>query len=226
MSRPRPARTNVRHGMPSCADYGCKRPECLEAHRRNSRRRDKDRARGITGRVPAGPATRHVQRLLRAGMSVLDIAARSGVSDSAVRSLTRQAYTNIYRTTQDAILGIPIPASGHQPAHNGFVDATGARQRLQALCAVGFGLPYLSGRLHVSTQSLGAVRRGVRERIRVRVHQEIRALYDELWDRDPLQYGTPPETVATLKLHASRQGWKRPAELDDDVIDWRTGAAA
>lgn len=226
MSRPRPARTTVRHGMASCADYGCKRPECLEAQRRNSRRRAKERARGITGRVPAGPAAHRVQQLLRAGMSVLDIAARSGISDSAVRSLTRNAYTNIHRTTHDAILGTPVPAPGHLPAHNGFIDATGARHRLQALGAVGFGLPYLSQRLHVSTQGLGAVRRGTRERIRVAVHQAIRALYDELWDQDPLQYDLAPESVSALQLHASRQGWKRPADLDDDEIDWRQGAAA
>lgn len=224
MSRPRPARTTVRHGMPSCADYGCKRPECLEAHRRDNRRRDKDRKRGITGRVPAGPATLRVQQLLRAGMSVLDIAVRSGVSDSAVRSLTRGAYANIHRTTHDAILGIPIPTPGHQPAHNGFIDATGARHRLQALGAIGFGLPYLSRRLNVSTQALGVVRRGKRDRIRVGVNQAIRALYDELWDQDPAQYDLAPESVAALQLHASRQGWKRPADLDDDAIDWRVAA--
>lgn len=226
MSRPRPARTTIRHGMPSCAAYGCERPECVDALRRNDRRLYRDRAHGITGLVNAGPATRRVQQLLRAGMSIRDIADRSGISASAIRVLANGRRHTITRTTHDAILGTPLPAPGHRSAHNGFVDATGARQRLQALAAVGFGLPYISRRLHVSTQGLGLVRRGQRDRIRVHAHQAIRALYDELWDQDPHRYGLAPETIAALQLHASRQGWKRPADLDDDAIDWRQGAAA
>lgn len=155
-----------------------------------------------------------------------DIAARSGVSPSPVRNLAAGRSTTILRTTRDAILGIPKPKPGARPACNGFVDATGSRRRLQALCAVGFGLPYLSRRLGISIQGLGVVRRGVRANIRITAHQKIARLYDELWDQDPRDHGTPPETIAALHLHATRRGWPRPAALDDDLIDWAEGRVA
>lgn len=225
-TRQRPARSKVRHGMPSCADYGCRRDECIAARRLANKRSAYAATRGITGYVDASRATRHVQKLQRAGMSITDIAARSGVSDSPVRALAAGRRTRITRTTHEAILGLPVPERGTIPAHLGFVDATGAMRRLQALGRIGFGLPYLSGRLGVSKQGLGKIRRGARDRIRIAVHRDIAAIYDELWNQNPLAHGLPEGPTATLRLHAVRSGWPLPAELDDDRIDWADEAAA
>lgn len=81
-----PLRSRVRHGSPSCADYGCTRPECKAAARR--------------------------ARALSAG----DIAEISGIADTLVRRLLRPDGArplNIHRTTQDAIFGIHGQHQGH-----------------------------------------------------------------------------------------------------------------
>lgn len=216
----RPTRTAVRHGQPSCAHYGCTLPECLRAAHIARARSEADRASGITASVPAAPAAHRVQRLLRAGMSASDISARAGISPSTVSTLTRGTAIHIWRTTRDAILGIPVPVRPTVPAAPGYVDATGTRRRLRALAALGWPAPCIAARTGISLRSLGELRSGTRRRVSIRHHQAAARVYDELWNRRPEDHGIGAGSAARLRAHAARRGWLRPVELDDDLIDW------
>lgn len=220
MSRPRPARTSVRHGMASCARYGCDRDECQRAYRIAHTRQEMDRAQGITGRVDAAATRARVAKLLLAGMSIGDIAQRSGVSPTSVRAINRGAYTRIYRTTQDAIRGIPIPKATTTPIVRGYVTAIGSQRRLQALAALGWTREALSARTGLSARTIGDIRRGDQARVFIDHHQAIVGVYEELWNQHPEDHEISANTASRLRAFALRSGWKRPADLDDDHIDW------
>lgn len=226
MSRPRPARTTIRHGMPSCARYGCTREECRRAYRISHARTEMDRARGITGRVEADQAARRVQLLLRAGMSTADIASTAGVSRDCISRLARGVSPRIMRITQDAVLGVPIPQKPMRPQARGYIDAIGAQRRLRALATLGWTRPAIAERTGLSARTVGDIRRGDQSSIFIDHHQEIIRVYDELWNRRPEDHGVKANTASRLRAYAARRGWPRPADLDDDLIDWRTGAAA
>jgi transcriptional regulator with XRE-family HTH domain len=174
---PRPARSTIRHGMPSCAKYGCTRAECRRAESRYRAALYADQTRGITARLDAGPATARVRLLQQRGMSVTDIAERAGISRSAVEQLAAGRSARINRTTHDAIHGVPLPPPGHQPAAPGLIDAAHAARLLQELAAAGHPPTRLAGQLGASRSTVTAIRSGNRRRISIRLNQAIRALH-------------------------------------------------
>jgi hypothetical protein len=222
----RPARSNVRHGMPTCARYGCQRPECARAYRRLRARQEMARNHGITGHVSAAAATRRVQQLQRAGVSTRDIADRTGISRSVIGKLAAGQKQRIYRTTHDAVLGIPVPRAAPTVTGTGYVDATGAMRRLRALSAIGYTRVAIGQRTGTSMRTIGDIRRGDQRRIRIPLDQAIRRVYDQLWDQDPTTQGVPVNTMHRMRLQAARFGWPKPADLDDDLIDWADEQAA
>lgn len=224
MSRPRPARSTVRHGMASCAKYGCTRPECRRAHRKASARSQMDRARGLAARVDAAAARNRIHRLLLTGMSIEDIAQRAGIGGSTVRALNRGAVTRIYRTTHDSILGIPVKKSPQAPSTRGYIDAVGARRRLQALAAIGWTRESIATRTGLSARTIGYIRRGIQGRVVIAHHWDIAAVYEQLWNQSPEDHEVGANTASRVRAFAKRSGWKRPADLDDDRIDWPTAA--
>lgn len=110
----KPIRSRVRHGSPSCADYGCARPECIAAARRDRARRTRELRAGRPARVPATDATAHACQLQETGLSATDIAEISGIAVTLVRRLLRPAGKRpgvIHRVTSEAILGIPLTSA-------------------------------------------------------------------------------------------------------------------
>jgi hypothetical protein len=101
----------------------------------------------------------------------------------------------------------------------GQVDATGTQRRLQALIWNGWSMGLLAGRL-------GCARSVIRRRLLVftRVYpaaaEEVRVLYDGLWDQAPPE-GTPREKrAATMaRRYARENGFAPPLAWDDDTID-------
>lgn len=219
MTRFRPKRSNVRHGMASCARYGCTRQECRRAYRRAHKSGENDRARGITGRVDAAPAARRIKMLLLSGMSVGDISNRSGVSATSIRAISRGSCRRIYRTTGDAVLGIPLPRTPVTPVGRSFISAVGSQRRLQALSALGWTRDAVSTRIGLSPRTIGDIRRGVQPRVEIAHHQAIVRVYEELWKRRPDAEEVSAGAANRLRAFAKRQGWLLPAELDDDEID-------
>ena len=113
--------------------------------------------------------------------------------------------TTAYRSYSKRIL--------HHPRR---VDATGTRRRIQALAANGWPLTWLSARLGLSSDVMGA--RLGRTYVTPETAEQVRRLYDDLWDVAP-PASTRDEKGATSRARtfARRHGWVPPLAWDDDA---------
>lgn len=214
----RPANSTVRHGMASCARYGCKRPECMEAQRRAQRAGEADLKQGMRAVVPADEAMAHGKALVEAGMPPVDIARWTGLGDATVRDILNGRVRQIYRTTAEAILFLPLPDGQYQPGGQAFVDATASRRRLCALGALGWPPRTLAHEIEVSEMTIADIRHGQCRKVRLATHLSIKEMYDKWWKVDPLDYGVNRTSVTMTKARAAREGWPPPAAWDDDEI--------
>lgn len=214
----RPAKSRVRHGMASCARYGCKRPECLEAQLRARLASEEDVRNGNRFAVPVDTASLHANALVRAGMSAKDIANRSGVCETVVLEVVRREHKRIYRTTEEAILGIPIPEDGWTPITDGITDAVGTRRRLQALSFQGFPLSFLARETGLCRRRTYVLRSGKQARVFISGMLAVTEVHDRFWDTDPLSTGLRPHDVTRARQWAQRQDWL-PTEVWSDIDD-------
>ncbi|MGP3691407.1 hypothetical protein ACTVZO_43400 [Streptomyces sp. IBSNAI002] len=192
-NRKRPLRSRVRHGSPTCADYGCPRQECRAAARRDRTRRTRELMAGRPARVPSTDAAAAARRLHRAGLSAADIAEMSGVAVTLVRRLLRPAEARparIHRTTAEAILGIP-PDTVRRPERRlpGLAEADRAATSLQTLAEHGWPTRFLADHLHTSTQTLAAIRNRERSRLALTLDRRIQRLTPLLLACDPADHG-------------------------------------
>lgn len=209
----RPARSRVRHGQASCADYGCTQPVCRQAARRARYRRERDHAAGLSARVEPIQAAEHAALLRRRGMAAQEIADASGIAVTLIRRLLRPPATRpgrIARATADAILGITLPPpnvpnTGSSVGGRGMTDAAHAAAILNALAAAGWPATYLAARLGISTQTIAAIRDHRRPQLRIPLDQRIRRLYPRLAATTPAAAGIPPGTIARALAHHQRR---------------------
>ncbi|MFJ9574535.1 hypothetical protein [Streptomyces bacillaris] len=218
-SERRPARSRVRHGQPSCADYGCTRPACLAAARKARRERDRERAAGRHGRVDSEAAAQHALALRDHGMSAQDIADDSGVAVTLIRRLLRPAArrpAQVSRVTTDAVLGIPLPPERPVGARagRGQLEAGPAAARLTELAERGWPAARLAARLCVNARTVAAIRDGHHARISIAVDQRIRALHAQLLPLDPVDAGVRPGDVARVRTWAARRAAQPPRRRD------------
>ncbi|MGX8910287.1 hypothetical protein ACR820_34635 [Streptomyces netropsis] len=204
----RPERSRVPHGSPSCADYGCRRAECLSAARRARSRRRADRAAGHRSHVDSAPAAAHVTRLREAGMSAGDIAALSGVSDTLIRRLLRpdadRRPRRILRPTEEALLGTSAPGTRTGPRVPGLTPAADAAARLQQLSERGWPTAYMARKLGTSVYTLAEIRYRRRRHIGLRLDQMIRLLHQNLMNTTPANRGIPRMHVLRARAAATR----------------------
>jgi transcriptional regulator with XRE-family HTH domain len=214
----RPKRSQVRHGMASCTRYGCTREECREARRRASRENYHAAKSEGPARVPSDEAYEHAVELIRASLSPIDIAERSGVSVTQVRRLLRGGLPGMLRVNSDAILGVPMPHESKPGRGDGWADATGARRRLQALAIQGFSTTVLSDESGVARLTISDIRAGTQQRICLSTLRVIILLHDRLWDVDPLDMDLRLSAVTRTIKHAERERWL-PTEAWDRIDD-------
>lgn len=215
---PRPARTTVRHGMASCARYGCKRTECRSANVRASNDSHRRVKQGIRATVDATDARDHARTLVTAGMPAAVIAAKAGVAPTTVTNLIAGRRQTLYRDTRDAILGVKAPAKVVHFQADGLVSAVAARRRLQALTALGHTLPVLSRETGVSAETISSIRNGRRQQLRISLNRSIAAAYERLWKADPLECGASRSGSSRARLYARQHAWAPPAAWDDERI--------
>ncbi|MFE4263462.1 hypothetical protein [Streptomyces sp. NPDC056883] len=195
----RPVRSRVRHGSPSCADYGCTREVCKAAARRDRARRTSELRAGRPARIPASQAAAHARGLREVGgLSAGDIAALSGISVTLVRRILREPEggPDIHRTTADAILGVALAVASTRHRHRhrlpGLVGTDKAAACLQTLSERGWPTSFLAQHLATSTQTIAAVRGRKRRHLTLVLDQRIRTLYSRLVGSDPAEYGIAP----------------------------------
>ncbi|BFP50105.1 hypothetical protein KCMC57_64730 (plasmid) [Kitasatospora sp. CMC57] len=218
----RPVNSRVRHGMPTCGEYGCARAECVAAMRKSRTRRRRLERQGIYQHVPAGPTRRHIEKLVLAGMSVMEVSALSGIAHTTISLVRREVSDTVLRTTADALLGVAVPL---QRAGSGLTSwpAVGTMRRLQALAIRGFTLPAIAEELGCSRRRIFMIRSGGRARVRVETHLAVLALYNRWWNADPTEFGVPRDRAAACISNALAHGWASSGHWDEEAIDDPSG---
>ncbi|MCY0946547.1 hypothetical protein [Streptomyces antarcticus] len=217
--RKQPIRSRVRHGSPSCADYGCMRPECIAAARRDRVRRTRELKAGRPARVPSAEAATHACQLQKTGLSAADIAEISGVAVTLVRRLLRPASkqpARIHRATSEAILGIPLTSVFRRDRLlPGLLGAERAAASLQDLAERGWPTSFLAAELDTSTHTLAAIRSRECRRITLDLDRKIQRLAALLFTSQPADHGIAAHRSRRARTAAlQRAPLVRPRDSD------------
>ncbi|MGW1071517.1 hypothetical protein [Streptomyces sp. NPDC002537] len=170
--------------------------------------------------VDAGPVRDHVNRVRAAGLGNRRIAELAGVTPSVLSRLLypmsgKPPLRTVRRSTAEKLLAIrPAPAL---LADGALVDATGTRRRLQALTARGWTHRALAPHLGVGPLFVGDLAR--QARVTARHARSVAAVYNRLWDADPVRHGVPEPSATRARNLAARNGWPPPMAWDEESID-------
>lgn len=212
----RPANSKVKHGDPTCADYGCKREECLEARRRKQKRNNLLRTTGRPGTVLAHRAAAHLAKFRQAGFQDPEIIAMLPVGRNTFYRIMRGEP--LTRGTEQKILAVPAPPALREIRTLAAVDATGTHRRLKALMWLGWPSRVLAQRMGVheawTSRSFSS-----RTRVTQAVEARVRVLYDGWWNVQPERVGVDAGEAEDTRVYARVQGWHGPLAWDDDTID-------
>jgi hypothetical protein len=172
--------------------------------------------------VDAAPMREHIRALRAAGIGVEQIAMLAGISTSHVRELAgtgRDGNPGIQRVrpeTAHRVLRIRIDQANRAPRSH--VVATGTRRRLQALIAVGWPHDELAAGLGRS--SAGLRRSMLSDSVTAQTAQDVRALYEQLWNLCPPQSTDDQRAAAdAARTFAAERGWLPPLAWDDIDTD-------
>lgn len=203
-----------RHGtLAKYVQDRCRCDDCRTAAVRYNKRLRYDRANGRRRTVDASRAHAHLDALAAAGMTEWQITRAGGwKSRNAVASVRESR--RIRPETERRVLSI-TPDGGL--SDQSYVDATGARRRLQALAVLGWTTRALAFELDMERGAVGDILTGRTARIRHGSAQAIAGCYGRLWN-----VAGPSERTRTW---ARQQGFLPPLAWDDDALD-DPGAAA
>jgi transcriptional regulator with XRE-family HTH domain len=171
--------------------------------------------------VDAEPVRNHMASLRDQGVTLKRIAKLSKVPWGTVTGLTYGAngYTQQVVRREIAAAILAVRPTWKDVADEAFVPGIGTTRRLQALVAVGFPAPYLATRLGMFDTYMNKILRGERPRITARLARSVAALYDELWNVEPLSLDILPVAKSRAQSRARRHDGSLPAAWDDDLID-------
>ncbi|MDF3309497.1 hypothetical protein P3H15_31250 [Rhodococcus sp. T2V] len=147
----------------------------------------------------------HINALMCAGMPTALIAELASVPVATIRSL-RSTST---RTTTSAIADAILSITFHPSRGRDLTPAVGARRRLRALNAMGYGDPSLAHRLNVEVDVVTSMpENGL-------IPSELWEAVDEIYDELSMR----PGPDADLREQARAEGLVPPLGWDDDEID-------
>lgn len=199
----------MKHGtLTAYAKHGCLCEPCRTAAARASKAWRRDNYLGIVKLVDAQPLKDHVAMLMAEGMSFKAIALTAGWSsrNALADAITRR---RVMPRTLARVLAVRADSDNRRDA---YVDATGSARRLQALAINGWPSRNLAKRLgHKDPATIQHIANGVTPTIRLRTKDDIRGLFDELWDQ-----AGPSKRTADI---AKARGWLPALAWDDDLID-------
>lgn len=199
----------MKHGTATAySRHGCRCDMCRAATAKRSKLWRLQRLRGVEHLVDAQPLKDHVEMLMAAGMSFKAIALTAGW---ASRNALTDAMTRkrIMPRTLARVVAVHPELDNRRDA---YVDATGSARRLQALAINGWPTRDLAARLgHKDPATVQHIANGKTPTIRLRTKDDIRGLFDELWDQ-----AGPSKRTADI---AKARGWLPALAWDDDLID-------
>ncbi|MFN2636833.1 MAG: helix-turn-helix domain-containing protein [Gemmatimonadaceae bacterium] len=165
----------------------------------------------------------HVLKLCATGLSYYQVADMAGVSrDTVSRFLYGkpsygQAPTQ-RMTPRNAAALMAVQPWSLPPG--GFVPAVGTLRRLRALVAIGWPVGCIARRLEAHEERLRRLVAGIAGgQVTVSTARRVRAIYDELWDADPVAAGVTRSASTFARRRAQAMGWLSPQAWDDDLID-------
>jgi len=211
----RPVNSRVKHGDPACADYGCKREECLDARRFKQKRNKLLRSTGRPGMVPPDRVAAHIARFRAAGLQDKDIIGELAMARNTFYRVLRGLPLS--RAVEQRALSVRPPAAVQEVATLASVPAVGTQRRLQALAHQGWPSGVLEERLGYHQGWI--TRSSRRATVTMVTRQRVAALYDELWNVAPEAAGVDRGRVRAARETAIGRGFHGPLAWDDETID-------
>jgi AraC-like DNA-binding protein len=202
-------------GHGSLGAYTWRRCRCPACRHANSAYKARRAYLAAAGRwhpwAPAAPVRGHLRHLRAAGLTVRQIAAAAGVSETLVYGLLRGGSERLRRRQAAALVTVvPAPGAAGRLSGTALVPAAGTTRRLRALMVCRWPAAELARRLGVHPYTVRRLAAG-QHRTSAAAAAGARVLYDDLWDR-------PGPSQRTRALALAR-GWAPPLAWDDDEID-------
>ena len=188
---------------------GCRCDACKAARSRARKRPN--------CRVDAPRARNLLRRLTTTGYSLEQISEASGVSRWTLTRIRTGAQVTTTRATMSRLVAMAAltPAPTKTRA---FVTPVGAVRRLQALMARGFSSVFLAGKMGCDPRTVRFVVAEERQ-LSPQLCQKAGAVYEELWNKDPLAEGMSDHGVSLAMRMAGKYSFVPPLAWDDDAID-------
>lgn len=161
--------------------------------------------------VDPEPGAARVREWQEEGWSTRQIAAVTGVSSTRISALARGEYNRLHRDALARILAAQPTVEASSEAT--YVDATGTRRRIQAMCAFGYTFAEQGRALGITRAAVSLISGG-----QAHVHQATAAAVAVLY-RDRSKH---PGPSAAARSRAEREGWPGPlawgADIDDPAV--------
>lgn len=182
---------------------GCECDPCQRLRKVN-RRRSKLNRMGVSATVPAAPATRHVARLIKAGMLPEHIAQASGLGPATISEVRQGVRGRIKRETAAAIVGV-------RPQAGRTVPKTGTVRRARALVAIGWTYYEIEARAGLARGYLRLITNRDQARCLASVAVAVADVYDDM--------SMQPGPSNRQRVFARNRGWAPPLCWDESTID-------
>lgn len=212
-----PVRQAPHHNSLTCyANYGCRRPDCVE--RKNAWARNRDHALRAGTWQPlqdATPVRNHLRTLLNSGLTQQRIAALAGVPHQSITDLIHGRSNRSHRrglrhrTTPEFAAKILAVDPAESPAR---VDATGSRRRIRALVAAGWPLLHIGRQLGLNPQRPEQILK--QERVYATTRDIITDGYVRLAAVRPERRGVPKDKARWSRERARANRWPGPKYWD------------
>lgn len=196
--------TEVHAPSRNCYLRGCRNPECVHASTRYTKQLRLEHQRGQYRMTEATQARHHVERLVAAGWTQVQISEASQVPSVTINKLYAGAQEKIANWRAAAILAVhitPPPANPHR------VDATGSRRRLQALRVIGHRRYDLAAQLDMTPDRVKHITSSRTQFVSPQEATAIARVYRRL--------STLPGPSQQTASMARNNGWHGPLAWDD-----------
>lgn len=199
---------------------------CLPCRAANADRAAKRAKRSAYGRpaprVPAGPTRAHLILLSDNGIGMRRVSELTGLSRTTLQTIlrgrggtgdrAREQWQTVGREVEAKVLAIQPSPDTAAPA--GYVPATGAHRRVQALVAAGWSVASLAAKIEMETSNLWTVLG--QDQITAAMHRRIVELHDGFATCPPPE-STPQErgSATRARRYAAKHGWQPTLAWDD-----------
>ena len=178
------------------------------------------RSQGRTRKVDATPVRALIYELLSKGISISQIAYRSGVSLDSLADMRDGVNKRCYPETYHALMDTSWPMVSPKDDPDGFVISIGTTRRVKALMSLGWTSARIAEAADLTYEQVRSQLRRGRYRVRAFVALGVVKAYDKLWYRLPeAKDRKDADSIARTRALAKRMRWASPLAWDEDIDD-------